>query len=175
MIKTRLWPRIEFFSSGGQESGCLCVIQQQPFRLLSRFGREILSSFAGGQGGGAPSFVAGGSFLVMAKNSSQVVVEDLVFLLSSDRRLGVPLEFWRGIFLSCVGKLLCSSNYQAGSRLVVICVMLLYSYGIGFYSSCSGGQLTFLFLLPSSCALQTRLQLWWGGGLLFSCGMWIPL
>ena len=31
MIKPRLWPRIEFFS-GGQESRCLRVIQQQPFR-----------------------------------------------------------------------------------------------------------------------------------------------
>ena len=31
MIKPRLWPQIEFFSSGGQESRCLCVIQQQPF------------------------------------------------------------------------------------------------------------------------------------------------
>ena len=33
MIKPRLWPRIEFFSSGGQESQCLRVIQQQPFNL----------------------------------------------------------------------------------------------------------------------------------------------
>ena len=33
MIKPRLWPWIEFFSSGGQESWCLCVIQQQPFTL----------------------------------------------------------------------------------------------------------------------------------------------
>ena len=31
MIKPRLWPRIEFFSSRGQESQRLCVIQQQPF------------------------------------------------------------------------------------------------------------------------------------------------
>ena len=30
-IKPRLWPGIEFFSSGGQESQCLRVIQQQPF------------------------------------------------------------------------------------------------------------------------------------------------
>ena len=30
-IKPRLWPRIEFFSSGGQESQRLCMIQQQPF------------------------------------------------------------------------------------------------------------------------------------------------
>ena len=28
MIKPRLWPRIEFFSSGGQESWCIRVIQQ---------------------------------------------------------------------------------------------------------------------------------------------------
>ena len=31
MIKPRLWPRIEFFSFGGQESQRLCVIQQQHF------------------------------------------------------------------------------------------------------------------------------------------------
>ena len=60
--------------------------------------------------GVAPSFVDGGSFLVMAKDFSQVVVEDLVFLLSCDRRLGVPLELWRGILLSCVGQLLTNSN-----------------------------------------------------------------
>ena len=56
------------------------------------------------------SFIAGGSFLVMTKDFSQVVVEDLVFLLSCDRRLGVPLELWRGVLLSCVGQLLSSSN-----------------------------------------------------------------
>ena len=32
-IKPRLWPWIEFFSSGGQESRCLHVIQQPPFIL----------------------------------------------------------------------------------------------------------------------------------------------
>ena len=32
-IKPRLWPRIEFFSSRGQESRCLRVIQQQPFSI----------------------------------------------------------------------------------------------------------------------------------------------
>ena len=32
-IISRLWPQIEFFSSGGQESRCLRVIQQQPFIL----------------------------------------------------------------------------------------------------------------------------------------------
>ena len=31
MIQPRLWPRIEFFSSRGQEPRYLCVIQQQPF------------------------------------------------------------------------------------------------------------------------------------------------
>ena len=31
MIKPRLWPRIEFFSSRGQKSRRLCAIQQQPF------------------------------------------------------------------------------------------------------------------------------------------------
>ena len=31
-VKPRLWPRIEFFSSGGQESRCIHVIQQQPFK-----------------------------------------------------------------------------------------------------------------------------------------------
>ena len=36
-------------------------------------------------GGEAPNFVAGGSFLVMAKNSSRVVVEGSVFLSSCDR------------------------------------------------------------------------------------------
>ena len=30
-MKPRLWPWIEFFSSRGQESRCLRVIQQQPF------------------------------------------------------------------------------------------------------------------------------------------------
>ena len=35
MIKTRLWPWIEFFSSGGQESRHLFAVQQQPFTLLS--------------------------------------------------------------------------------------------------------------------------------------------
>ena len=35
MIKPRLWPRIEFFSSGGQESRRLCVIQQQSFMVKS--------------------------------------------------------------------------------------------------------------------------------------------
>ena len=49
--------------------------------LLSSFSREIVSSFERG----GPSFVAGGSFLVMAKDSSRVVVEDLVFLSSCDR------------------------------------------------------------------------------------------
>ena len=34
MIKPRLWPQIEFFSSEGQESRRLCVIQQQPFMTL---------------------------------------------------------------------------------------------------------------------------------------------
>ena len=32
MIKPRLWPQIEFFSSGDQESRCIHVIQQQPFK-----------------------------------------------------------------------------------------------------------------------------------------------
>ena len=32
------WPQIEFFSSGGQESWCLRVIQQQPFILGARPG-----------------------------------------------------------------------------------------------------------------------------------------
>ena len=31
-----LWPWIEFFSSGGQESRHLCVIQQQTFKTLVR-------------------------------------------------------------------------------------------------------------------------------------------
>ena len=31
MIKPRLWPRIEFFSSGGQKSWRFCMGQQQPF------------------------------------------------------------------------------------------------------------------------------------------------
>ena len=31
MIKPRLWPWIEFFSSGGQESQRIFVVQQQPF------------------------------------------------------------------------------------------------------------------------------------------------
>ena len=31
VVKPRLWPRIEFFSSRGQESWHLCVVQQQPF------------------------------------------------------------------------------------------------------------------------------------------------
>ena len=76
--------------------------------FLSSFGREILSSFGGGR---APSFIAGGSLLVMAKDSSRVVVEDLVFLSSCDRSLGVPLELWvGGVLLSCVGQLLSSSN-----------------------------------------------------------------
>ena len=35
MIKPRLWPQIEFFSSGGQESRRLCVVQQQPFIMVS--------------------------------------------------------------------------------------------------------------------------------------------
>ena len=35
MIKSHLWPWIEFFSSGGQESQHLFVVQQQPFTLLS--------------------------------------------------------------------------------------------------------------------------------------------
>ena len=34
-IKPRLWPQIEFFSSGGQESRCIHVIQQQPFISFS--------------------------------------------------------------------------------------------------------------------------------------------
>ena len=34
MIKPRLWPRIEFFSSGDQESRHLCVIQQQRFIII---------------------------------------------------------------------------------------------------------------------------------------------
>ena len=50
--------------------------------LLSSFGRETLYSFDEGR---SPSFIAGGSFLVLAKDSSQVVVEDLVFLSSCDR------------------------------------------------------------------------------------------
>ena len=37
VIKPRLWPRIEFFSSGGQESQRFCVIQQQPFNILFNF------------------------------------------------------------------------------------------------------------------------------------------
>ena len=36
MIKARLWPRIEFFSSGGQESQCLRVNQQQPFTSMEK-------------------------------------------------------------------------------------------------------------------------------------------
>ena len=40
--------------------------------LLSSFGREILYSFGGG--GGSPSFISGGFFLVMAKDSSGLVV-----------------------------------------------------------------------------------------------------
>ena len=40
MIKPRLWPRVEFFSSGGQESWCIHVIQQQPFTSVI-----ILTSF----------------------------------------------------------------------------------------------------------------------------------
>ena len=50
--------------------------------LLSRFGREILSSFVKRV---APNFVSGGYFLVVAKDFSRVVVEDLVFLSSCDR------------------------------------------------------------------------------------------
>ena len=33
-MKPRLWPWIEFLSSGGQESQCLFVVQQQHFRAL---------------------------------------------------------------------------------------------------------------------------------------------
>ena len=33
-----LWPRIEFFSSGGQESRRLCMVQQQPFILGAHTG-----------------------------------------------------------------------------------------------------------------------------------------
>ena len=42
-IKPHLWPRIEFFSSGGQESRCLHVIQQQPFNNSFR-GAVVLPS-----------------------------------------------------------------------------------------------------------------------------------
>ena len=34
MIKPHLWPGIEFFSSGGQESRCIRMIQQQPFNAI---------------------------------------------------------------------------------------------------------------------------------------------
>ena len=34
-IKPCVWPRIEFFSSGGQESQCICVIQQPFISRLS--------------------------------------------------------------------------------------------------------------------------------------------
>jgi len=56
-----------------------------------------------------------------------------------------------------------------------MCGMLLYSYGIGFHSSFGGGQVTVLFLLSSNCGLHICLQLWWGWGILFSCGMGTPL
>ena len=36
MIKPHLWPRIEFFSPGGQESWCIRVIQQQPFTMTTQ-------------------------------------------------------------------------------------------------------------------------------------------
>ena len=35
MIKPCLWPRIEFFSSRGQESRHLCMMQQQPFSITN--------------------------------------------------------------------------------------------------------------------------------------------
>ena len=38
MIQPHLWPRIEFFSSGGQEPRRLCMIQKQPFILGARPG-----------------------------------------------------------------------------------------------------------------------------------------
>ena len=38
MIKPHLWPWIEFFSSGGQKSRHLCMVQQQPFILGARPG-----------------------------------------------------------------------------------------------------------------------------------------
>ena len=41
VIKPRLWPRIEFFSSGDQESRGLCIVQQQPFNFMaSRWGNS---------------------------------------------------------------------------------------------------------------------------------------
>lgn len=57
------------------------------------------------------------------------------------------------------------------SCLVVMCGMLLYSYGIGFHSSCSGGKMTILFLLPSSCGFANLSTVVVGWGLLFSFGM----
>ena len=51
-IKPRLWPRIEFFSSGGQEPQHLCMIQQQPFtrrRLECTHGPVSLSLWGSAQ------------------------------------------------------------------------------------------------------------------------------
>jgi len=44
VIKPRLWPRIEFFSSRGQESRRLFVCQQQPFRGIIMNPVELDSS-----------------------------------------------------------------------------------------------------------------------------------
>ena len=41
MIKPCLWPRIEFFSSGGQESRRLFVGQQQPFTFPIMYSVKI--------------------------------------------------------------------------------------------------------------------------------------
>ena len=53
-IKPHFWPRIEFFSSGGQESQCLFVCQQQPFiRILlsSGYWEDMFQVGPMGEGG----------------------------------------------------------------------------------------------------------------------------
>ena len=86
--------------------------------LLSSFGREILSSFGGG--GGSPSFISGGFFLVMAKDSSGLVV-------------GPPLELsWADSSLEgCAAWLMTCCNVS----------WLLSSFGLGLLCSCGRGQL----------------------------------
>ena len=44
VIKPHLWPRIEFFSSGAQESWRLCVVQQQPFSSSLLSAIRVVSS-----------------------------------------------------------------------------------------------------------------------------------
>ena len=106
-IKPRLWPQVEFFSSGGQESQCLFMVKQQPFTPLG--GPMGSTGWPVGDGPGRCPVSRSALYLVV---SGDPTCPTTCLLNSRENHVNISkfsLNAWRPLPESCL-QLACSSS-----------------------------------------------------------------